>query len=599
MPNIRDAFDPGALAIRPTETGVEATAATARRVGMFFNQRAGAVDTLARETDRLASATARQGAETQQLGRDTQRLGAETGQLGDFEGRLMTDVGRRAGSAIEYAGDQAVKYLDHQQISHGALTFTQLLAGKTAEWNNTVKNADPNDPTVGARFMQNSVEPSLEKFQQEGFYTENGQKWAEAHVDALRKHFAEKTAADMSTLAGHAANINMRQTINTLSNTVRSDPSSLDFSMAALESGTEGVLSSSPNLTGAEAARVRSEITQQGKEAIVKSAAFGYIEKTGQVPPWATDPKYSPYVSGVELKQLATAAKVQQRTFSLQDKQDFLLRKYLADYAVHTGANKVITDNVAPDPTNPGRMIMKPDFFNQALDLAKKNPDSAIAATTVKTLIDWGEHQQNQRAQPVVSDPQVKADLLTRMFDPNSPTSQIDILRAEADGKLATHDGTTMRGLQKAVQDAGLHSEGFKETLSAAKGVITYTTPGMPGKDPHGMENYARFVQDFVPKYQAAVRAGTLPPNALDFKDPNSLISKTMEQYKRTPKQRMDDWTEEIRSIPGGNISDSNITGVERVNAPPVPPAPQREINKVYELPKGRFKWNGSGWEKP
>lgn len=85
MPNIRT-YDAGVIGYSPTETGVEARAGTARRVGMFFNQAAGAA---------------------QEVGRQEEQLGAETQ-------RTLAAAGRTAGSAIAAAGDTALRYFEHQ-----------------------------------------------------------------------------------------------------------------------------------------------------------------------------------------------------------------------------------------------------------------------------------------------------------------------------------------------------------------------------------------------------------------------------------------------------------------------------------------------------
>src|SRR6185312_19826 len=223
MPRI-ETFDAGNVALQPTETGVEATAGAARRIGAFYNQQAGAEEMLARETERL-------GGMTQQVGRETEQLGAEKGQA-------ETEAGRRIGSSIAAAGDVAVKYLDSQQISQGSKAYADLLQTTTQQWNDTVKNADPNNPHVATDFMA-KLDDQLEYFNNDGFYTENGQKWAEAHVEALRQHMAEKTTGDMATLAGQAAMVNQQQTVNSLSATVHGDPSSIDFALASLKSSTE------------------------------------------------------------------------------------------------------------------------------------------------------------------------------------------------------------------------------------------------------------------------------------------------------------------------------------------------------------------------
>lgn len=588
MPNIQD-FNAGPLQIRPTETGVEARAMTARRIGTFSSQLGGAEEMLARETERLSGQTSRVGAETQALGREYQ-------QQGDYQAQLERDTGRRIGSAVTDVGDAAVKQIDHVQLAQGAQKWAQLVQDHTQAWNAIVSDPkfDANDPTVVPRFMA-GLENDLQSFKN-GFITENGQKHAETLVDALRLHMAEKAHADMATGAAMAVENNVRGAVNSLSNTVHSDPSSLKFSLAGLDATIEGLVSSSPTLKGVEAVKLREGLRQKAAEAIVKSAAVGYIEKTATVPPWATDPQFSKYINGAELKVLEKQAQVQAKSNLLTEKQLELYARQQADQRMHAGFNKAMIDNTTIDPQT-GRPIINPKFSQDLLDVAKNNPDAPSMATTVRTGLSWIEHQQNLKDQPTRSDPTVKADLMTRIFDPTRPTTEIDIMRAEVEGKIAPHDGTIMRQMVQHTEQSGTKSEAFKDTLSAAKATLTYSMPGIPGKDPKGMESYARFVQDFMPKYQAAVRAGTLPPNALDMSDPKSMISQSIKQFKRDPKQLLTDRIEEMRGI-GVNLSDETITGVQTVDAPPVPPAARREVGKVYELPKGRFKWNGSGWEK-
>lgn len=578
MPNIRT-FDAGDLSVRPTEVGVEARAATARRVGMFYNQQAAATDMLASETARLAG--------------ETKQLGGETEQLGSFKGQQIAQAGRAISGGIEAAGDAAVKYLDHQQISAGQKAWSGLLMNTTQAWNDTVKNADPNDPTVAQKFMD-QLDQRLEQFKGDGFYTEGAQKWAEAHTEALRQHFAEKTTADMATLAGHAAKVNTQQTINQLSSTVHSDPSSLDFSLRALESSTEGMLSTSPNLSGTQAGAVRSEILQKGKEAIVKSAAIGYIEKTAKIPPWATDPKYAPYIDGAELKMLEKAAKTQAKANELTEKQLQTYAKQQADLAVHTGANKIMADNVTIDPAT-NRPIINPQYFNQVLDLARKYPGAPSAATTARTLLDWGEHQQNVKASPIVSDPVVRQGLVDRMFATDNPTTTVDIMRAEVQGKLSKDDSASMRRLVGELEQSPLKGDVWKSTMAAAKDQLIVQVPGIPGKDDVGIQNYAKFVQSFVPQYLAASRAGTLQPNALDTNDPKSMISQAMAPFKRSKAQRMQDYVAGMGGISGQG---EQVLGVQTTNLPPAPP-PQRTIGQLYDTPRGKMKWTGTGWVSP
>lgn len=296
-------------------------------------------------------------------------------------------TGARFGRDIALAGDIAVKYLDHQQISAGASSFASLINAKSKEWDDTAKKADPNDPTVAQKFITENLEPTLEKFKS-GFLTERSQQWAETHVDQFRQHMFAKTSADMATLAGHAAVVNSRQTINGLSNTVRGDPSSLDFSLRTLESSLGAMVDSSPNLRGTEAAKVRAEVMQKGKEEIVKSAALGYIEKTGEVPPWATDPKYSPYINGTELKQFAQAARYYERLGRSEERAARVQRDYEAKNDFNTKVNELEADLM---PKNVGERPVLPNDYWDRLRALSKHPGAALEPGRLKSMVTQGE----------------------------------------------------------------------------------------------------------------------------------------------------------------------------------------------------------------
>src|SRR5262245_31099350 len=176
MPNIK-VYDQPSLGIRPSEIGIESTAAAARRGGHFFSQAAGEV--------------------------------AATGHM--------------LGSALSYAGDVAVRYMEHREISTGAANLAALQDGTEREWNETVKQSDPNDPSVAAKYVDEQLNPRLNKFK-ESFMTERGRAWAEARVDRFREHMFQRTSADMSTLAKEGVAVNFARTVNHLSSTVRQDP---------------------------------------------------------------------------------------------------------------------------------------------------------------------------------------------------------------------------------------------------------------------------------------------------------------------------------------------------------------------------------------
>lgn len=270
MPNIQTYDAPTNLGLQPTETGVTAFEQAGNRIGRFFNQAAAAAKDVG---DQLA---------------------------------------RGVAGAVKDAGDVAVQYAEHQEISHGAAAFAQLNDNLTQAWNDAAKNADPNDPTVAQKFREKVLEPALEKYR-DGFLTEGGQKFAEAHVDALRNHMFEKTAADMSSLAKDAVAVNVTKTANSLSNTAMTDPSSVPHLLESASSLVGGMVSSSPNIKGTDAARANIELTEKMKENIVKSGAIGAIQKAAdpeaEAQKWGA--QYPQYINGAELKMLAANARQQ------------------------------------------------------------------------------------------------------------------------------------------------------------------------------------------------------------------------------------------------------------------------------------------------
>lgn len=502
MPNIRENSAPSGLGLNPTETGVEATAGAARRVGGFYNQVSDAYNTVA---------------------------------------GLKNDEGNRISGAVKDVGQVAVDYMDHKEISAGAAHGAELVAQVNDAWNQKLKdpNFDPNDTTAAAKFREETLAPALEQFQS-GFNTEKSQAWAEHFVDQYRQHMFEKTSADMSTMAGIAVKANYEKTVNALSSAVASDPSSLDFALKSVDHSLGGMVDSSPNLDATTAASVKTEVSLKAKESIVKAAVSGMITANPNVDLDAIQKKYPDFINGAEMKQFQKAAQVQAKTNALVEKQTQVAQRQLDEQKVHAGATKVLTDNVTFDPQT-GKPIIDPKFFNQALDIARKNPDAPNAASTVQTMFNWGEGQQNKGAKPE-DDPVVKSDLMTRMFSADKPTTVLDLMKARAEGKISDHSFEAMHGLVQELEQTPLKGPVWHDTIEAAKSELVLSNVGLPGKDITGEGNYAKWAQTFIPQYLAKSRDGTLPPNALDVKDPTSMISQSMAPFKRSVQQRAQDY---------------------------------------------------------
>src|ERR1700721_2933739 len=111
MPNIREYTE--TAGIQPSETGIEATAQAARRIGMFYNQ------------------------------------------VGESEARL----GQQLGSAVKSAGDAYVQYQTDSWEAKAGPTKASILYNKTVEYENLIKNSDPNNDSIGKKFFGENIHP--------------------------------------------------------------------------------------------------------------------------------------------------------------------------------------------------------------------------------------------------------------------------------------------------------------------------------------------------------------------------------------------------------------------------------------------------------
>lgn len=474
MPNIDDpAFN--APDIRPTETGVESTARAGLRLGAYGNQ--------------IAQAKEREGQEL--------------------------------GSAIHSAGDAAESYISHMEISKGAASGADMVAKLNESWNQTAKNADPNDPSVAAKWRAETLEPALEKYRS-GFLTEGAQNWAEHFVDNYREHAVVKTSADMSSLAADAVHVNAVKTINSLSTAAFNDPSTVDFAKGALAHSLDGLTQSSPTISATDAAKVKTDLTFQGEEKIVNAAIMGAISNGGDWHKIADDPKNAPYVNAPEIQRAEKMEKYYQHGAAVAQKQEILLNKQIAETNAHGAINDSFGKNVTFDETT-GRAVINPNFVRDMVQLPLKNPNAPDAAEKAKTYIDWAESQQ--KPPPRADNPQVIDGLMKTISDPTVSLDDAKIAVAKADiGKGVTAE-TRGQLIQLASDMRNLNNPLLVKTMEAAKEIVEPKGSGW-NMNPGG---FAKFYYDFIHnQYLPAKVGGTLPPDALDMSQPNSMISKAL-----------------------------------------------------------------------
>lgn len=548
MPNIRT-YETPALGLQPTTAGVDARAQAARRISSEYNEVADA----------------------------TQRVGEQGA--------------RAVSSTIKEAGQVALDYMSHREISHGAAAYATLNDRLTNQWNETAKKADPNDPTVAAKFRQEALEPELEKYR-DGFMTESGQKFAESHIASLRNGMFEKTASDMATLAASAVSTNMRQTGNSLSNSAMTNPESVPRLLASTDSLVEGVVGSSPNLKGAVASKARMELTQRMKEDIVKSGAIGAIQNSAnpeaEAERWGK--QYPEYINGNELKMLSANARQQIRADRTDKAYSDHIKKQEAEAVSDATETKILQKLYSDDPRQQAEVSTKAIVNDPGLTRVAKERMISVVNREMKP----------ETAAKVSNDNAI--DLLQKLRLPEGEPGRISdlgpIYQARIDGKL---NRTDFEALKKEFTDLrtpeGQRLGQAKESFLKAMGpIIDKSNPLMGNIDPDGKSNLYRLQWDLDARMDEYRKAGKNPYDLLDPSKPDYMgRPEAMGPYQKTLQKSLRDQARRLTSR--GGMVNTNLTGPDRtetgVQVVPAPVRPAAEPRKSGETPEQYLKRTG------
>lgn len=507
MPQIRD-YAAQVDQLRPSETGVEAAAMEGRRIGAFGDQ---AANTLRQSGTDVARA-----AETKAAA-----VGAEDRAFG------------QAGKDITTAASQFQDYEAHREITQLQPKLAQRMSDLSDQYQAALSKADPaHADTAIAAFNEQTLEPAFNDMA-EAATSPQAKKFVQDHIDLLRNHYYEKQSADKAQLAGIAVKNGIDQSDNAWSNTAFNDPSQLDGLVGKngkpglIDVSIGGLVDSNPNLRGVTGQQVKIDAAQTAKVNAVRSGFLGALGKTGDPDGLVKrfEEKYPDLIKPAELQQFAQAAKNQIKSNALVAKQTEVLQRQLDEQNVKSASAKSWADNVKWDDAT-GKPVINPQFGKDAVEIPKKFPNAPNAVETARTSLNW--LQSRQKEDRPVDDPATLRDLTDRLYDFDNPTTRLDLMKANATGKLSDQKFSAMERLVTELQNGPLKEPIFKNAMEGAKKQVDAKYNGVD-LNPGAYEN---FVHDFLPKYLAAKRSGQLEPDALDLTNPKSLISRSIAPYK-------------------------------------------------------------------
>lgn len=471
---------------RPTETGVEAVAAAARRSGMFFNQAAAGVK-----------------------------------EVGEQNARMV-------GSTIKDVGAVAVDYAQHQEVSHMAVASAGLLAKATVAWDNFPK--DGNDPTVVPKFMA-GLEEELGKFK-DNAWTEGGQKFAEQRVESIRNHFSQKTIADMSHMQGQATVSNLEGGVNSRGVTVFTDPSphSLSENLRQMKEDFAASLEHNTNLDAVTRNKIMTTELAKANKSLTRAAIVGAASKSADAAETlAKDPRFSPYVDTAELRSIVSAAKFDARYAKaaadekLGGEQDALLDKVYRNMQLPKEQQdprytRLLMENAPEFRSHPGDLSKYRDALDHMLSKSVDPNASKNASDQVSLKISLGAITTPKQVDEAYNEKGPNGKQIMSWQDRTRLQTELKDALDKPEVKEFNHATT----------------EWLK--LGGESRIDTHATPGDPGsKTTYGQEAVARWQSELRRRAAVEVKAGRDPHALLDPNNPKSMVTpEALAPYRTT-----------------------------------------------------------------
>lgn len=557
MPQLKE-YDPPALALTPSDRGTDARLQAARRTGAFYNEAADLI---------------KGGARSQVTAAD--------------------DVTRSV-SGVAGAVTEGVKiyedYAGHKEISAFAAASAKKFSDLNDAWDKSVKGADPNDPSVAAKFRETVLEPELQSLKEAYSNTGISQRYAEQHVATMRQHFYQKTAADMATLAGQAVRVNIDQLSNSSSNAAfkAGDFHTTDYLLGQADTSVAAIVDSS-NVKGALAAQVRGTMTEAMKEKIVKAGAIGAIAKSSDPERTAQEyaDRYPQYLNGADAKALAANARQQIRA----DRADAAYQRHNAEIdkknRSDSAEGEILKRVYSDDPKIMSQVSVKSIVNNPDLTNPTKEKLIRLVDREMKPESDAKISAQNSR------------DLFKRIYlpdgDPNKITDLAPINQARIDGQITKADHKDLREeVAQARTPEGEklgkeREEFFKRYAASIDGAMDYG-----GHSALGSQKMYLFTQD-VRRQEADLRKKGQDPHQLYDPRSPSFIGKPENIAKyHVSMSEAQKFETQMRGVRDGLPS---ATGTPPPKTPEVVITTKEQYDK---LPSGaKFTSGGKKFEKP
>lgn len=387
--------------------------------------------------------------------------GAETlARMGRVEKENDDEAGRAIGGVVKEAGAAVDNYEYMQEVSQGAAALAVMHNTMTTAWNKQAAATDPNDTTIQQKFMD-SAQQQIEDWKG-SFSTKRGQEWAMNQADSLQNHLWEKTSADMGARAGNAVIGNLKTTLNSLSDTARQDPTTIDHALGQVDALVGASKEAHSGILDAQELNRIDDVSADMKNEIVKAGVMGLADKNPDAAvKLVNSGSLSPYMKPTEAEELNKYAEGVTRMRYEDQQRAYEQQKRAQDMKDENFFNQTL-NQIKADPNG---NINIPSNINQQIWNSE-----GVSAKTKLSLMGGIKHLSQDTAE---DDPNVIRDFTQRLKDDSpNPLSHDDLLDAYGSGKLTQSQFELFDRLNKNTVEMNMAKKDLNKAIDSADSVI-------------------------------------------------------------------------------------------------------------------------------
>lgn len=397
----------------------------------------------------------------------------------------------------------AFKIRDEQESSKVTVAASDTMAQLTKSWEDTKTNADINDTDTADKFMQEQVDPALDKLD-EGLTGRQARLQAQNLKARIKGDLLVRSNADMASIAGEAAKVNYLTTVDNLAAATVTDSTSLGSAIAMHEQALSG-------LKGKLNAGQIAELRLQGNSQIAQSAAEGMIDQNPeQFLKDAEGGKFDQFMKGTQKAAAIRAAEQRIKANAAEAKSDAILHRQLAEQHSKDVANGFVSTLMDDNGNFIGSQGELGKFMGRK-DVTEEHKSAALSMFTRLT--------ENAAKDDTKTDPSVVNRLTQDIYA--GKANEDDVALAIANGLVKADKVNELMGFateHKTPEGEAIHDAWGK----IQSGLKAHFTPqdGLP--DPAGEDLILQNETAMRMRYQDGLRAGKskldmLTPGTKDY----------------------------------------------------------------------------------